>query len=196
MCASSVRSCASRHPAKDIAGSSAATTTAETLATAAERSTNFFNGCSSRRPKMVSRTRKLRGSRTHGRGKKHGRGAGGRGGTGNAGLHKHKFKWMIKYDPDHFGRHGFTRHAQMHETKAIDLESLAMRLSEFEAAGHAKSDNSRIDVNLTAAGIDKLLGSGRVTKAMRITVAKASAAAVAKVANAGGEVVLPAAAGT
>ena len=145
---------------------------------------------------MVSRTRKLRGSRTHGRGKKHGRGAGGRGGTGNAGLHKHKFKWMIKYDPDHFGRHGFTRHAQMHETKAIDLESLTGRLSEFEAAGHAKSDNARIDVNLTAAGIDKLLGSGRVTKAMRITVAKASAAAVAKVANAGGEVVLPAAAGT
>jgi len=103
---------------------------------------------------------------------------------------------MIKYDPDHFGRHGFTRHAQMHETKAIDLESLATRLPEFEAAGHAKSDNARIDVNLTAAGIDKLLGSGRVTKAMRITVAKASAAAVAKVANAGGEVVLPAAAGT
>src|SRR5438477_64347 len=71
---------------------------------------------------MVSRTRKLRGSRTHGRGKKHGRGAGGRGGTGNAGLHKHKFKSMIKYDPEHFGRHGFTRHAQMHPVTAIDLE--------------------------------------------------------------------------
>jgi len=71
---------------------------------------------------MVSRTRKLRGSRTHGRGKKHGRGAGGRGGTGNAGLHKHKFKWMIKYDPEHFGPRGFFRHAQPHPTSAIDLE--------------------------------------------------------------------------
>ena len=144
---------------------------------------------------MVSRTRKLRGSRTHGRGKKHGRGAGGRGGTGNAGLHKHKFKWMIKYDPNHFGRHGFTRHAQMHETTAIDFEDLARRLGEFEAAGHAKKDKSRIDVDLTAAGIDKLLGSGRVTMPMRITVAKASEAAVAKIAGAGGEVVLPAEAG-
>src|SRR5205807_1689947 len=47
----------------------------------------------------------------------------------------------------------------------------------------------------TAAGIDKLLGSGRVAVAMRITVAKASEAALAKVADAGGEVVLPAAAG-
>ncbi len=144
---------------------------------------------------MVSRTRKLRGSRTHGRGKKHGRGAGGRGGTGMAGLHKHKFKWMIKYDPDHFGRHGFTRHAQTRETKSIDLEDLARRLGEFEAAGHAKRDAARTDVDLTAAGIDKLLGSGRVVLAMRITVAKASEAAVAKVSNAGGEIVLPAKAG-
>lgn len=140
---------------------------------------------------MVSRTRKLRGSRTHGRGKKHGRGAGGRGGTGNAGLHKHKFKWMIKYDPEHFGRHGFTRHAQIRETIAIDLEDLARRLGELEAAGHAAKDNSRINVDLTAAGIDKLLGSGRVGVPMRITVAKASDAAVSKVAGAGGEVVLP-----
>ncbi len=144
---------------------------------------------------MVSRTQKMRGSRTHGRGKKHGRGAGGRGGTGNAGLHKHKFKWMIINEPEHFGRHGFTRHAQMHETTAIDLEYLARRLGELESAGHARRDKSRIDVDLTAAGIDKLLGSGRVTMAMRITVARASEAAVAKVAEAGGEVVLPAEAG-
>ncbi|TMA04338.1 MAG: 50S ribosomal protein L15 [Methanobacteriota archaeon] len=144
---------------------------------------------------MVSRTRKLRGSRTHGRGKKHGRGAGGRGGTGMAGLHKHKFKWMIKYDPDHFGRHGFTRHAQPRETNSIDLEDLVHRIAEFESAGHARKDNARIDVDLTAAGIHKLLGSGRVTMAMRITVAKASPTAVAKVSGAGGEVVLPGDAG-
>ncbi len=140
---------------------------------------------------MPSRTRKMRGSRTHGRGKKHGRGAGGRGGTGMAGLHKHKFKWMIKYAPDHFGRHGFTRHAQMHETTSINLEDLERRLPDLESAGHAKTDSSRIDVDLTAAGIDKLLGGGRVTRSMRITVARATESAVSKVSAAGGEVVLP-----
>src|SRR5205809_7161049 len=81
----------------------------------------------------------------------------------------------------------------MHPVTAIDLEDLARRLAEFEAAGHATKDNSRIHVDLTAAGIDKLLGSGRVAVAMRISVAKASEAALAKVADAGGEVVLPAA---
>src|SRR5207244_9347462 len=128
---------------------------------------------------------KVGGSRPQGRGEEHGRGAGGRGGTGMAGLHKHKFKWMIKYDPEHFGPRGFFRHAQPRPTNSIDLEDLAHRIGEFEAAGHAKKDDSRINVDLTAAGIDKLLGSGRVTMAMRITVAKASPAAVAKVSGAG-----------
>ncbi len=140
---------------------------------------------------MVSRTKKLRGSRTHGRGKKHGRGNGGHGGTGNAGLHKHKFKFLVKYMPDHFGRHGFTRHAQMSETKAIDLEDLARRLPQLESEGHAKRTGDGIAVDLTAAGVDKLLGSGRLALALRITVSAASEQARAKVQEAGGQVLLP-----
>lgn len=133
----------------------------------------------------------MRGSRTHGRGKKHGRGAGGRGGTGNAGLHKHKFKSMVKYDPEHFGRHGFTRHAQIAEIRAIDLEELARRVPELESQGHAKREGTAIQVDLTAAGFDKLLGSGRVASAFRITVGQASEQARAKVQEAGGQVLLP-----
>lgn len=140
---------------------------------------------------MVRRAHKMRGSRTYGRGKKHGRGGGGHGGTGNAGLHKHKFKMMVKYMPDHFGRHGFTRHAQMHPKSAIDLESLVARLPDLRAAGHAKDAGQVIEVDLTAAGVDKLLGSGRLASAMRITVAAASEQAMAKVKEAGGQVLLP-----
>ncbi|HII39645.1 MAG TPA: 50S ribosomal protein L15 [Thermoplasmata archaeon] len=140
---------------------------------------------------MPSRTHKLRGSRTHGRGKKHGRGAGGRGGHGNAGLHKHKFKSMIKYDPMHFGRHGFTRHAAMHPVKAINLEELTRRVAELEAQGHAKRTDSAIEVDLTGAGYDKLLGGGQVASPLKITVASASEQARAKVQEAGGQVLLP-----
>lgn len=140
---------------------------------------------------MPSRTRKLRGSRTHGRGKKHGRGAGGRGGHGNAGLHKHKFKSMVKYDPMHFGRHGFTRHAMMHPVNAINLQELVRRVAELEAQGHARRTASAIEVDLTAAGYDKLLGGGRVGSPLKITVAAASEQARAKVQEAGGQVLLP-----
>ncbi len=140
---------------------------------------------------MPSRTKKMRGSRTHGRGKKHGRGAGGRGGHGNAGLHKHKFKSMVKYDPMHFGRHGFTRHAMLHATTVINLEQLVARVPQLEAAGHAKRAGTAVEVDLTAAGIDKLLGTGRVDVALKITVSAASEQARAKVQEAGGQVLLP-----
>jgi len=143
---------------------------------------------------MPSRTKKLRGSRTHGRGKKHGRGKGGRGGSGNAGLHKHKRKWMIKYDPDHFGHHGFVRHAADTEPETtIDLEQLVGRLPTFEASGWASQSGENWSVDLTKAGIDKLLGSGRAPIPLKITVVSATERAIRKVAEAGGEVHTPAA---
>ncbi len=138
---------------------------------------------------MPSRTKKLRGSRTHGRGKKHGRGKGCRGGSGNAGLHKHKFKWMIKYDPDHFGHHGFVRHAADTEPETtIDLEQLVGRLPTFEASGWASHSGETWSVDLRMAGIDKLLGSGRAPIPLKITVVSATERAIRKVAEAGGEV--------
>jgi len=144
---------------------------------------------------MPRRTRKFRGARTHGRGKKHGRGAGGRGGKGNAGLHKHKFKWMVKYDPDHFGRHGFVRHAQARPLSTINLDELLARIAALEGQGHARRSNGGMDVDLTAAGIDKLLGRGRVGVVLKVTVARASETAVAKVAAAGGQVMVSSAHG-
>ena len=69
------------------------------------------------------RTKKYRGSRTHGRGKKAGRGAGLKGGKGNAGLHKHRFTYMIKYMPNHFGRRGFVPPGKRREERVIMLGS-------------------------------------------------------------------------
>ena len=54
-------------------------------------------------------------------GKKSGRGAGKHGGTGNAGLHKHKVMHMLKYMPDHFGRHGFKRPPEIVEMAGLGV---------------------------------------------------------------------------
>ncbi len=142
---------------------------------------------------MPRRTKKLRGSRTHGRGKKHGRGKGCRGGHGDAGMHKHKFKWMLIYEPNHFGAHGFFRHAQDTEPPtAINLEILLERLPALESAGAAVRSGQGWTVDLAKAGIDKLLGSGRVPIPLTVSVASASEKAIAKVAAAGGAVNTPA----
>ena len=138
---------------------------------------------------MPRRTKKLRGSRTHGRGKKHGRGKGCRGGHGDAGMHKHKFKWMIINDPEHFGAHGFFRHAQdTAPAVAMNLDVLVEGLPVLEAAGAAAKADNGWTVDLTKAGVDKLLGSGRVPIPLTVTVASASEKAIAKVAAAGGTV--------
>ncbi len=145
---------------------------------------------------MVSRTRKMRGSRTHGRGKKHGRGHGDRGGTGNAGLHKHKFKWMLINDPDHFGAHGFVRHHHgLGKTLSINVEDVEGRLEAFVAQGFAAKTGDAYEVDLGKAGFRKLLGGGDVGQPLRITVEAATEAAKAKVEAAGGTVTVTEATG-
>ena len=114
---------------------------------------------------------------THGRGKKGGRGAGLRGGKGNAGLLKHRFMYMMKYMPDHIGKHGFKRPQKMikHDTY-INIGTLEERFP------------SKKTINLEKEGIDKLLGGGNIGKGFKITVKKASASAIEKVKAQNGEV--------
>jgi len=139
---------------------------------------------------MVSRTKKFRGSRTHGKGKKHGRGAGDRGGRGNAGLHKHKFKWMIKYDPDHFGAYGFVRHAaKVAEKRAVNVNDIEERLVEYESRGVVQRTDDGYKVDLTMLGIDKLLGNGKASLPLEVIVAEATESAKSKVEAAGGKVI-------
>lgn len=139
---------------------------------------------------MVSRTKKFRGSRTHGRGKKAGRGAGLRGGRGKAGLHKHKYMWTVKYDPNHFGRHGFKRHPSLIKKKTtINVSQVEKNLQKYLEEKSAKKKGKVIEVDLRTMKIDKLLGSGKVTKAMKITVSEASKKASDKIEKAGGEVI-------
>ncbi|HEX7392838.1 MAG TPA: uL15 family ribosomal protein [Thermoplasmata archaeon] len=138
---------------------------------------------------MVSRTSKFRGSRTHGRGKKAGRGAGLRGGRGNAGLHKHKWISIVKYDPDHFGHHGFKRPQSVVRSKVtINLSEVELALPALSNDGFAAEKDGKWTVDLTKMGVDKLLGSGRISKPLTIKVAEASASAEEKLKAVGGSI--------
>jgi large subunit ribosomal protein L15 len=137
---------------------------------------------------MVSRTSKFRGSRTHGRGKKAGRGAGLHGGRGNAGLHKHKYITLVKYMPDHFGHHGFKRpQSVVAQNTTINLSELEISLESLKKDGFAEVKSGKTVVDLRKAGIDKLLGSGRITIPVEVIVDSASARAKEKLAEAGGK---------
>ena len=138
---------------------------------------------------MVSRTSKFRGSRTHGRGKKAGRGAGLHGGRGNAGLHKHKYITLVKFMPDHFGHHGFKRpQSVVAQNITINLSELEISLESLKKDGFAEVKSGKTVVDLKKAGIDKLLGSGRITIPVEVIVDSASARAKEKLAEAGGKI--------
>jgi large subunit ribosomal protein L15 len=137
----------------------------------------------------MGRSKKFRGKRTHGRGHKAGRGAGLRGGRGNAGLHKHKYMHLIKYMPDHFGGHGFKRHPSLaNKKRSINISEIGERLGEFVETGIAKEEKDMVTVDLSSIGIDKLLGRGRVSRKMTIIVPEASSKAESKIVEAGGAV--------
>src|SRR5512137_2570582 len=130
---------------------------------------------------MVSRTSKFRGSRTHGRGKKAGRGAGLRGGRGNAGLHKHKWISIVKYRPDYFGHHGFKRPQSVVTGKVtMNLSDVEQALASLSKDGAAVQKDGKWSVDLTKMGVDKLLGAGKIGTPVTIKVGEASAKAQAK----------------
>lgn len=139
----------------------------------------------------MGRTSKLRGKRTHGRGKKAGRGAGKRGGRGKAGLHKHKFMTTVKMKTPHFGDYGFKRNSRLVvRKKTANLSDLEERLDEMILEGFAEKSKNMVMIDLKKMGIDKLLGRGRISTRMRILVEEASESAVAKVRKAGGEIII------
>jgi len=117
---------------------------------------------------------------THGRGKKAGRGAGLRGGRGNAGLLKHRYMYMKKNMPDHFGRHGFKR------PPSVIKKDVTINVGQLE-----QEFSGQKDIDLTKEGFDKLLGGGRLNSKLKVKVEKASQSAIDKIKEKGGEVILP-----
>jgi large subunit ribosomal protein L15 len=138
---------------------------------------------------------KRRGDREMGRGKKKGRGAGLRGGRGNAGKHKHKRVHYAKLGQE-FGytNFGFKRPDEvMVEINAVNVAELDNVLPRLVEIGEAQHANGVFTVDLAAMGIDKLLGSGQVRSKINVTVASATESAKAKITEAGGSVAAPAA---
>ena len=133
-------------------------------------------------PHKLRKIRKFRGSRTQGYGRigQH-RDAGSKG-QRKVGRHKHLWSYVVTHEPDYFGKSGFTspQSLRRHENP-INLK----KLEEIAQAG--QQENLQID--LAALGYTKLLGSGKVTKALKVHVSSYSKLAAEKIKEAGGEIV-------
>ncbi len=141
-------------------------------------------------PHKLRKIRKKRGSRTHGFGRvgQH-RGGGQRGGHGKAGFHKHKWTYVIKYEPDYFGKKGFTSPKSLKQKVNVinvgTLDELAEKLSTEKKKG-------KFFIDLENLGYTKLLGAGKVTKSLIVKVRSYSKSAAEKIKEAGGQILIEA----
>ncbi|MCD4846404.1 MAG: 50S ribosomal protein L15 [Methanosarcinales archaeon] len=140
---------------------------------------------------MKKNVTKFRGSRTCGGGThKNRRGAGSRGGHGNAGNDKHHFvrNFLQGYT---FGKHGFKRPQKVISYKSIvnvgELDEMAQQLVLDEQA-RKEDDVYYINLAELEYPIDKLLGTGKAAKSMIITVADCSDKARSRIEEAGGRI--------
>lgn len=129
--------------------------------------------------------KKHRGNRSHGYGskKKH-RGAGSRGGRGNAGTGKRADTKKPSINPKtYFGRHGFASIYQR-KVKVINVGHLNSNYNTYKAL------EKEGVLDLRALGYSKLLSTGSLAQKFSIKIAEASPKAVEKVEKAGGKVEL------
>jgi large subunit ribosomal protein L15 len=134
--------------------------------------------------------KKMRGSRSCGYGcaKKH-RGAGSRGGRGNAGSTKHKQKLMYILG-GRLGKIGFHRHPSLVVAQSIiNLDDIDVHIEKWAAEGKAKKTAGGFSVDMSELGYDKVLGSGKLTHKIEIKADSFSESAKKKIAEAGGKVV-------
>ena len=137
----------------------------------------------------MPRRKAFKNSRTRGRGHKKGRGAGLRGGRGNAGCHKTK-RIMYERVGRVWGAHGFKRpQTVVMANSVINLNVIEENASEWVNQGNATKKGKTISIDLKKMGYDKLLGTGVPSQAYNITISAASAKAVEKVEAAGGEII-------
>ena len=133
-----------------------------------------------------------RGGHTHGWGskKKH-RGSGNRGGKGMAGPGKRADQlkpsiWGERY----FGKLGFKKKGIVRDINPINIIFLEENYENMLNDKQASKEGDIIIIDLNNIGYNKLLSKGKVTRKFKITTEYASAGAVEKISNAGGEVIV------
>ena len=143
---------------------------------------------------MIRRKRKInkmRGSRSIGGGcSKKRRGAGHKGGKGNAGAGKHHWTWTVKFDPDHFGKHGFKRPQKaINKVNPVNLSYLSEKMDQFLDEGLATKEGDSIVIDVTELGYNKVLGGGKLFTSWTVKSPMFSNSAEDKIQEAGGEAI-------
>lgn len=141
-----------------------------------------------------SKAKKLRGHTTHGFGSmKKNRGAGHRGGRGNAGTGKRgdAKKPMVWSNGKYFGKYGFNSVKNNKGLKpvAITVAEINSYVDEWIKSGVAEKKGEVIVIDLNKTDFEKIISNGMPNAAYEVKCMSATANAVAKIEKMKGKVV-------
>ena len=140
-------------------------------------------------PHKLRKTRKKRGSRTCGYGRVGQHRKSGTKGERRAGRHKHLWSYVIKYEPDYFGKRGFTSPRSLRrKVNSINLSQLEELIEKLSAEEKIEEKNGKLFVDLEKLGYTKLLGMGKISKPVIIKVPAFSTSAAEKIKAVGGQI--------
>ena len=137
---------------------------------------------------------KMRGQRSAGYGFTKGhRASGQRGGKGKAGSDKHHYIEVITENPRYFGKWGFKRPQKLIDNISVlnvgEIDEAADRLVD---RGLATKTGKKYNIDMSKLGIDRILGSGKVTRQLHLTgVSSITSRAREKITGVGGTIDLP-----
>lgn len=137
-------------------------------------------------PHKLRKIRKKRGSRTQGYGRVGQHRKSGSKGMRKSGFDKHGWTYVVKYEPDYFGKKGFTSPKSLKRNVNVInvgvLDEMAEKLS--------TKKKGKLFIDLESLGYTKLLGTGKVTKPLTVRVPSCSKSAAEKIKEAGGQILL------
>jgi len=139
--------------------------------------------------RKLKKTRKLRGSRTFGYGRQGQHRKSSQKGEKKAGRHKGGWTYVLRYEPDYWGKKGFRSVQSLHRRVNVinvgNLNSLAERL---DAQSQLEHKDGKILLDLDKLGFTKLLGTGNIVEPMLIKISAHSSSAAKKIEEAGGQI--------
>jgi len=136
-------------------------------------------------PQKLRKIRKKRGSRTHGYGRVGQHRCHGSKGYRKAGRHKAGWSYVLRYEPDYFGKKGFTSPKSLKQK--VNVMNVG-KLDEIASKFSTEKEEGKFFINLESLGYTKLLGTGKVTKPLIVKVPSCSNSAAEKIKGAGGQI--------
>ena len=92
---------------------------------------------------------------------------------------------MTAHEPNYFGKHGFT------SPQSLKRKEKVINIAKLDEIATISTEKDKTHVDLTSLGYTKLLGTGKITKPLTVTVPACSKTAEEKIKKAGGQVSTP-----